>query len=270
MAGKVLAIANEKGGVGKTTCSVQLARELAARGKQVCIIDNDPSYDATSALFGDDIPDQIALGVKPEGYSNSVKLYAADSAFEPCEVTENLYVMGATDALSVLKGAELEPAYDFVDSIEILRENLDYIIIDCAPSFGLLFTAAMIAAANGEGGVVIPVIPDDLSFKAAKKVASRIEQMNQRLKLNLAIVGVLPNKVVNNPMPQSVRSYLCDMEEEFGPLMFKTHINQTVKIADATSLQEKVSTYARASSKPAKQIAAFTDEVIKRLEKLHV
>ena len=114
MAGKVLAIANEKGGVGKTTCSVQLARELAARGKQVCIIDNDPSYDATSALFGDDIPEQIALGVKPEGYSNSVKLYAADSAFEPCEVTENLYVMGATDALSVLKGAELEPAYDFV------------------------------------------------------------------------------------------------------------------------------------------------------------
>ena len=266
MAGKVLAIANEKGGVGKTTCSVQLARELAARGKMVCLIDNDPSYDATSAFFGDDVPSQIVLGSKPEGYSNSIKLYAPDSAFEPYEISENLYVMGATDALSVLKGAELDPAYDFVDSIELLLENLDYIIIDCAPSFGLLFTAAMIAAASAGGGVVIPVIPDDLSFKAAKKVAARIEQMNQRLKLNLAILGVLPNKVVNNPMPQSVRFYLNDMAEEFGALMFKTHINQTVKISDATSLQEKVSDNAKASSKPAKQIAAFTDEVIERLE----
>ena len=267
MAGKVIAVANEKGGVGKTTTSVQLGHELADRGSLVCIIDNDPSYDATTALYGDDVPEEISAGTKPEGHANTIKLYDKDSQFNPVEVKKNLYLMGSTDALSTLKNADLDPAYDFLDSIEMMLEKFDYIIIDCAPSFGMLFTAAMIAAsAEGTGGgVLIPMVPDDLSFKAAKKGADRIAQMNKRLRLGIKILGVLANKVVNNPMPQSVRSYLADMEEEFGEAVFKTRIHQTVKISDAISLQEKVADYAKADSKPALQISAVTDEVVGRL-----
>ena len=268
MVGKVFAVANEKGGVGKTTITVQLGHEIADRGKKVCIIDNDPSFDATTALYGDVIPESITEGNKPGGVSNTVKLYTSGSQFEPIKVKQNLFLMGSTDALSVLKNADLDPAYEFLDSVDLLLEEFDYIIIDCAPSFGLLFTAAMIAASSkgSGGGVLIPMIPDDLSFKAAKKVTTRIAQMNKRLNLNLRVLGVLANKVVNNPMPQSVRSYLADINDEFGPVVFNTMLHQTVKISDATSLQEKVADYARASSKAAVQITRLADEVLIRLE----
>jgi chromosome partitioning protein len=268
MAGKVFAVANEKGGVGKTTTSVQLGHELADRGNLVCIIDNDPSYDATTAMFGDDVPVEISAGTKPEGIANAIKLYDKDSQFNPVEVKKNLYVMGSTDSLSTLKNAELDPAYDFLDSIEMMLEKFDYIIIDCAPSFGMLFTAAMIAASAEDtgGGVLIPMVPDDLSFKAAKKVANRIGQMNKRLRLGIKILGVLANKVVNNPMPQSVKWYLSQTEEMFEGAVFKSQINQTVKISDAVSLQKKVADYAKKDSKPAKQIAALADEVCDRLK----
>ncbi|MFC1337323.1 MAG: ParA family protein [gamma proteobacterium symbiont of Clathrolucina costata] len=263
MAGKVQAVANEKGGVGKTTCSVQLGFELAERGKRVCIIDNDPSGDATTALCGEEIPDSIRLGNKPEGVSNTIKLYSADNEFQPLEVAENLFLMGATDALSLLKGADMEPAYEFCDSVDMLREKFDHVIIDCPPSFGLLFTAAMLASSNG--GVLIPMIPDDLSFKAAKKVIERITRMNDRSRTDLRILGIVANKVVNNPMPQSVKHYLDRMNEEFGDLVFKTQVNQTVKISDAIALQEKVSAYAKSDSKAAQQISSLTDEVLARL-----
>ncbi|WP_116688763.1 ParA family protein [Pelagibaculum spongiae] len=264
MAGKVLAVANEKGGVGKTTCSVQLALELAELGFKVCLVDNDPSGDATTALCGNKVPTVICQGNRPEATANTIKLYSKDSEFEPLEISKNLSLLGATDALSLLKGADMEPAYDFCDSLDMLREAYDFVLIDCPPSFGLLFTAAMLGCISG--GVVVPVIPDDLSFKAAKKVKNRIDQMNDRMHLGLQIVGVLANKVVNNPMPQSVKHYLSKLKEEFGDIALDTHINQTVKISDAIALQEKVSNYAKKSSKPAKQITAVTKEILTKLE----
>lgn len=263
MPGKSIPVANEKGGVGKTTLSVQIGMVLAEEAK-VCIVDNDPSGDATTALLGENLPDSIRLGNRPEGVSNTIKLYSPEAEFKPFQITENLYLIGASDALSVVKGADLDPAYEFADSIELLREEFDYVLIDCPPSFGLLFTSAMISSTSG--GVLIPMIPDDLSFKAAKKVKSRIDQMNDRMRMNVRIIGLVPNKVVNNPMPQSVSVYLEKMQEEFGDLVFETMINQTVRISDAIAVQEKISNYAKADSKAAQQISALTQEMVKRLE----
>jgi|GEM_PF-2837023 len=261
--GKVISIVNEKGGVGKTMLSVQLAREFAERGKVVCVIDNDPSGDATTAMCGDDVPKTISLGNKPEAVSNTIKLYSTDGEFSPHLVSENLYLIGATDALSLLAGANMEPAYAFCDSIDMLSEKFDCIIIDCPPSFGLLFTAAMLASTSG--GAVIPMVPDDPSFKAAKKVKSRLDQMNARMRLNLKIVGVVANKVANNPMPQSVKHYIESMEEEFGELALETKITQTIKISDAIALQEKISSYAKLNSKAVIQMSTLADEIISRL-----
>ncbi|MBX2807154.1 MAG: ParA family protein [Cellvibrionaceae bacterium] len=263
MQAKVLAVANQKGGVGKSTLSVQIGFELAERGQRVCIIDNDASGDATTALCGQATPIEIRLGNRPEATANTLKLYASDEAFTPYEVTDNLFLMGATDELSLMKGADMEPAYEFCDSLELLKPAFDYIIIDCPPSFGLLFTAAMLAATSG--GVLIPMVPDELSFKAATKVKGRIDQMNERMHMQLNIAGIVANKVANNPMPQSVSEYLSEMKDVFGGLVFNTHIHQTIRISDAISLQEKVSHYAKPSSKAARQIAALTDEIVDRL-----
>ena len=90
--------------------------------------------------------------------------------------------------------------------------------------------------------------------------------MNDRMNTNLKIIGFVANKVVNNPMPQSVRHYLDRMIEEFGEQVFKTQINQTVKISDAIALQEKVSEYAKKNSKAAQQISSLAAETLSRIK----
>ncbi|MEW8389528.1 MAG: ParA family protein [Candidatus Thiodiazotropha sp.] len=266
MAGKVQVVVNEKGGVGKTTCSVQIGYELAERGKRVCIIDNDPSGDATTALCGENISDSIRHGNKPKAVSNTIKLYSPDSEFSPFKVAKNLFLMGATDVLSALNGTDMKPADYFRNAIDMLRKEFNYIIIDCPPSFGFLLTSAMLA--SNSGGVLIPMIPEELSFKASKKVKIRIDKMNARMgnKDKVKILGIFANKVKNNPITQSEKYYLGEMDKEFGSLVFKTRVHLTVKISDAIALQEKVSRYAKTDSKAAQQIASLTDEVIARLE----
>jgi chromosome partitioning protein len=263
MSGKVIAVANEKGGVGKTTCAVQLAHLLSDRGQKVCLVDNDPSGDATTSLLGEDIPDVIKVNNHAHATANTHRLYQADAEFTPLELKPTLHLMGATDVLSVLGSADLAPAYAFCDSIDLMLESYDVIIIDCPPSFGIQFTAAMLASKSG--GVLIPVVPDELSVKAAKKLLARITQMTKRNELKISILGVIANKIINNPTPVSVSHYLTVMKQAFGDLLFDTQINQTVKISDAISLQENISTYAARTSKASKQMESLATEVLKRL-----
>lgn len=264
MSATVLAIANEKGGVGKTTLSVQTAFELAARDNRVLLIEIDPSGDATTAFFGEDIPEEIKMG----GDAATIKLFNNDSEVHPVEVRSHLFLIGGTDHLTVIAGGDMDLAYNFCERVEQLRSDYDYIIIDCPPSFGLLFTSAMFACVYG--GVVIPCVPEELAFKAAVKVAKRIAQMNSRIKGQIRLLGVIPNKVTN-PMPQSVKKYMQDMRDSFGELLFTSKLDQTVKVSDAISCQDKLSDFVTPDKdgnlhKSVLQLNAFVDEVIQRLD----
>lgn len=267
MPGKAIAIVNEKGGVGKTTTSVQLAYSLADRGKKVVVIDNDSSGDSSKALFGTDIPDVIALGNKPEAVANTLRMYQEDTEFEPIEIQDNFYFMGAgaSDALTMVEGSDLQPAFNFVDAVRALEEEFDYVIIDCPPSFNLLFTAAMIACETG--GALIPFVPEGFAVAAAEKVDSRITEMNKRMRLKINVIGFFANNFKVNPMPQSVEYYLGYMAENHKDLLFKAQRHHTTQITDAIGLQTKLTDYAPKSSKAVIQLNAFTEEVIARLEK---
>ena len=260
--GRVISVVNEKGGVGKTSFSVQLGHEFAHQGYKTLLIDNDPSGDATAAIFGQDIPETITNGSRPEAVANTVWLYHESGVAEPVEVHENLFAMGATDALTMLRGADMEPAYTFCESVDILGEGYDVVIIDCPPSFGLLFTAAILATRNS--GVLIPALPDELAFKAACKVDERITQMNRVMGANVSILGVLMNRVVTNPLPQSARYYLDEFDSRFGSQMLSTHVHQTVKMSDALALQDSLRNYAK-GHKVVGQIESVTKEIVDRL-----
>ena len=114
-------------------------------------------------------------------------------------------------------------------------------------------------------GVVVPMIPDKLSFNAAEKVHERIGVMQKRMRMKLKFLGVFANRVAN-PKPQSVTYYLQEAKDTFGELFFKTQVDQTVKISDAIAMQEKVSEYAGKDSKAARQLKALANEIIKRME----
>lgn len=119
MPGKVITVTNEKGGVGKTTMSVQLALEFSERQLKVLVVDNDPSGDATLVLFGSNIPVEIRNATRPEGVANCVKLYTEGEVYLPYAISECLHVIGASDNLSLFNGGELSPAFQFADNIQI-------------------------------------------------------------------------------------------------------------------------------------------------------
>lgn len=262
-AAKIIAVANEKGGVGKSMITMQVSMELAKRGKKVLVIDNDPSFDVTTNFLGDNIPESISQGASPNGVSNTYRLFETSKQVTPVSVTDKLSLIGSTDILSTIAAStEIDKAYDFRDNVESFREQFDYILIDCPPSFGLIFTASMLTAATG--GVVIPVNADELSAKAASKVKGRIDAM-KRMNENVPILGVVANRI-KNPKPQSVRYFLDKLAEEFGKLMFQTELSDAVKVADACSLNVPISDHAK-RSKSAQQISDLTDEIVNRLRR---
>jgi chromosome partitioning protein len=264
MAGQVIVVGCEKGGVGKTTLAVQLASEFAQRRGRVLVIDNDPSGDATTALCGNDIPDSIRLGTSPEGISSTIKLYTPDVEVQPHKLDDNLYLIGATEDLSMFGGSSMEPMYEFNQAIQSLIEQFDYIFIDCPPSFSVPFSSALFSCHSG--GVLIPVLADELSFRAAKKVIKRVGQMIEMTKNPTPILGIIANRIDTNPVPQSVKYYLNEMNTEFGELLFEVTINKAVQITDATSLSLKVSKHGKSNSKAAKQIRLAADELFTRLK----
>lgn len=259
---KVIAVLVEKGGVGKTTISVQLGRILS-QNRKVLIVDNDASFDATSALL-QDIPTEISTGKSPGATANTFKLYETDSIVHPVHITDNLHVIGASDALSLIAGIDSESVLleNFEWGINALRESYDLIIIDCPPSFGTHSIAAMRAS----DAILIPAVPEEFSFKASLKVIERVFHINKRKKVNLCLLGIVPNKVTS-PAPKSVKYYLDEMASAFGPLLTKTIIQQTVKISDAISEHKNIDSSAK-NSKAAEQFNSLADEVVARLENI--
>lgn len=264
---KTIAVGTEKGGVGKTTTSVQVGLELAEQGAKVLLVENDPSGDATTALFGSETPDAILYtGITP-GIANTMRLYTDASDIVPFQISENFHLIGATEQLATLSGTNLDPMYTFSEGIERLAVDYDYIIIDCAPSFGITFSSAILASKGG--GIVIPVLADELSFKAANRTRLRIERMNKIAGGGLNILGVVVNRIETNPMPVSTKYYLEQFKETFGELALDSVIHKSVKISDAISLQYKVSDYDKnPKSKPVEQIRKLTKEIVSKLGRL--
>ena len=267
MAGKAIIVVNEKGGVGKTTTSVQIAFELSERGFKVCLVDNDPSGDASKALFGTAIPDCIALANTPEGKSNTLKMYLQDVEFDPVKIedNENLYFMGAgdKDALAQVEN-DLNTAFRFENNIEEMLEVFDYVIIDCPPSFGIQFTAAILSAEKG--GVLIPYVPEELSFSAACKMDARITEMNKKMRREIKIIGFMANNYEVNPLSISTKYYLEQMLEQHGELVFKAHRHRATPVRDAIALQESLSKHAKKGSKAMNQLVDVVDEFLVRVE----
>ena len=184
----VIAIANQKGGVGKTTSTINLAYALAHRGKRVLAIDADPQASLTMyfnhdpdaleeqektlyfSLLGDTPLASLILGENPALIPSSIAL--ADA--EP-ELITNVLLSAPT----VLK-----------DKIRELGDRYDFILIDCTPSLGLLTVNAMTAA----DAVIVPVKTDNLSFRGVERLFQTIGKLQQRLNPALRIFGVLPTQ----------------------------------------------------------------------------
>ncbi len=235
---RVIAIANQKGGVGKTTTAVNLAASLAVAEQHTLLIDGDPQGNATSGigLAGETLTGTVYDALIGQRSLDEVILRAIQFA--------HLDVAPTTPDLA---GAEIE-LIDRTDRELAMREALapvrsryDFILIDCPPSLGLL-TINMLAAADA---VLIPVQCEYYALEGLSQLLNTVNRIQQSVNPDLAIDGVL--LTMYDARLNLSRQVVADAREYFGPKVFETIIPRTVRLAEAPSFGKPIVLYDIAS-----------------------
>ncbi|HJK87182.1 MAG TPA: AAA family ATPase [Candidatus Megaira endosymbiont of Nemacystus decipiens] len=244
----IYAISNHKGGVGKTTSTINIGAALAMRKKKVLLIDLDPQANLTQSLKID----------KPE-----ITIYdnlRGKTIISPVEHKNNLYVLPSSLDLSAAE-IELssEPGREYIlrEFLNKLKTKYDYILIDCPPSLGLLTINALTAA----DFVIIPMQAEYLPLRGLAKLTEVIEKIRSRLNKNLEIGCVFltlydPRKILNRDIAESVSEF-------FGKNFLKTAISSNVALAEAPSQGKDIFSYNK-NCRGAVDYTVLVDEIIKK------
>jgi chromosome partitioning protein len=255
--GKVISIANQKGGVGKTTSSINLAASLAAIEHPTLIIDVDPQSNTTSGL-----------GIEPKTVSNSIYevMIGGVQAEDTIRETELPYLDLIPSHINLV-GAEIEMVDRnqreriLANSISSLRDKYDFIIIDCPPSLGLLTINALTAS----NSVLIPVQCEYFALEGLGQLLNTIKIVRQHLNRELEIEGVLLTMYdtrtrLSNQVADEVKRYFEDK-------VFKSVISRNVRLAEAPSFGKPALLY-DATSVGAKNYLSLAREIIRRNKNL--
>ncbi|WP_041451292.1 ParA family protein [Hoyosella subflava] len=224
---RILTVANQKGGVGKTTTTVNLAAALSVHGLRVLVIDLDPQGNASTALGVDH-----RAGV-PSSYEVLIGELALGEAVQSCPLNDNLFCVPATIDLA---GAEIElvsleqresrlKAALVADSIRELE--LDYIIIDCPPSLGLLTLNAMVGATE----VVIPIQCEYYALEGVGQLLRNIELVSAHLNTDLHISAIL--LTMYDARTKLAEQVATEVKQHFGEVVLRTSIPRSVKVSEA-------------------------------------
>jgi chromosome partitioning protein len=254
---RIFCIANQKGGVGKTTTTVNLAAGLAVHGQRVLMIDLDPQGNAT-----------MGSGVDKRTLPNTVYqvlIGATDIATAMVQAPTGGYdVLGANRELA---GAEVE-LVEFEhretrlrDALSAVEGQYDFILIDCPPSLSLLTLNGLCAA----HGVIIPMQCEYFALEGLTDLVNTIKRVHAHLNPNLKIIGLL--RVMFDPRMTLQQQVSDQLESHFGDKVFKTIIPRNVRLAEAPSYGTPGVIYDR-SARGAVAYVAFGAEMVERVKTL--
>jgi chromosome partitioning protein len=252
----IYAIANQKGGVGKTTTAVNLSACLATLGKRVLLIDMDAQANASSSLGIE--KDKVTASSYDVLLGN---LPAAKATLKNAKL--NLYIIPSAPALAAAEVelvGELAREYRLRQALATEIEKYDYIFFDCPPSLGLLTVNALTAASSG---VMIPVQCEYLALEGLTQLDRIIQLVKQRLNPQMAIAGlILTMYDARTALAHQVAS---EVEKYFGSLVFSTRIPRNVRLSEAPSYGQPILTYAP-NSPGSMAYQALAAELISRNE----
>ena len=250
--GKSIAIFNQKGGVGKTTTNINLAAGLASKGKKVLMVDIDPQGNTTSGI-----------GIRKRTLKATLYDALIDTDFEVQKAvlptnTENLYIIPASVDLA---GAEVELAHlegregRLKRVIDAVRNEYDYILVDCPPSLGILTINSLTAVDS----VLIPIQCEFYALEGVSQLISTIEMVKSRMNPNLYIEGVILSMFDGRTnLSQAV---VEDVRNFFGSVLYETIIPRNVRLAEAPGYGVPITVY-DPKSKGAKAYMNFADEFL--------
>ncbi|AVR45948.1 chromosome partitioning protein ParA [Christiangramia fulva] len=253
--GKIIAIANQKGGVGKTTTSVNLAASLGVLEKKILLIDADPQANATSGL-GIDV-EEVELGTY-QLLEHSVK---AEEAIRETS-SPNLDIIPAhIDLVAIeIELVDQEKRESMLKTaIEPLRDKYDFILIDCAPSLGLLTLNALTAADS----VIIPIQCEYFALEGLGKLLNTIKSVQKIHNNKLDIEGLL--LTMYDSRLRLSNQVVEEVKKHFNEMVFETIIQRNVRLSEAPSYGESIINY-DASSKGASNYLSLAHEIIKKNE----
>ena len=248
--GKIIAVANEKGGVGKTTTSVNLSAAFAEMGKKVLLIDCDPQGNATSGL-----------GIEKDGLELSI--YDALINDTPMEeiILQTQFGLDMVPSVMDLAGAEVElvnlddKQYRLKKAVELIKDKYDYILIDCPPSLGHVTLNALTAADS----VLLPLQCEFYALEGLSQLLSTVQLVQEQLNGDLRIEGLV--LTMYDSRTNLAEQVVEEVKTHFPDMVYATKIPRNVRLSEAPSFGKPIFAYA-SSSKGAQAYMSLAEEVI--------
>jgi len=247
---RIIALANQKGGVGKTTTAVNLAACLAEKRKRVLLVDSDPQGNATSGY-----------GIDKSACKTTIYHVLIDNVPAKDAIIETQFHVDVLPANIELAGAEIELVSAISRETRLkraltpLQDDYDYILIDCPPSLGLL-TLNSLAAADS---VLMPIQCEFYALEGVSQLLNTIELVRSNLNPDLAIEGVL--MTMFDSRTRLSEQVVAEVRQNFGDTVYETMIPRTVRLSEAPSYGEPILYYDR-RSKGAVVYQQLADEVM--------
>ncbi len=251
--GKIITIANQKGGVGKTTTAINLSASLADLGKSVLLIDADPQANASSGLGIDvrtlefTIYECLIEGVPMSQTIQKTKVKNLDV------LPSHIDLVGAEIELLNVDNRE----YVLSNLIESVKDNYDYIIIDCSPSLGLITVNALTATDS----VIIPVQSEYFALEGISKLLNTIKIIKTKLNTSLEIEGFLITMFDNRL--RSANQVFEEVKKHFESLVFKTVIYRNVRLSEAPSFGVPITVFDK-ESRGSENYISLAKEIVSR------
>lgn len=250
MAARIIAIANHKGGVGKTTSVASIGAILASRGKRTLLIDLDAQANLTTSFLSEEPTQTIYNALK------------GDINLPVVSIRDNLDIVCSSLEMA---GVELElssrMSREFIlkELLEPIADNYDYILIDCPPSLGLITLNALAASTS----LYIPLTAEALPSKGLTMLTDILQMVKKRLNPSINLDGVIITRWENSNLSKMVEEKL---RTTFGVAVFRNKIRKNISIAEAPLFSKDIITYAPESN-GAKDYKNLTEEIITRAEK---